>query len=370
MKIEEFALERYQSLYENRVACNLSESGVEPLSLQELLTPAELQALVQRSLGYPQTNGLDELRAVVASMYPGASADNVLITSGSAESNFIAMWSLLEPGDEVVLMLPNYMQIWGIARAQGARIREWKLRESHAWSPDLDELDSLVNARTKIIALCNPNNPTGSVLREAELERIAAVADRVGAVLYADEVYRGAERNGVITPTCHGLAKQTIVVGGLSKAYGLPGLRIGWLVGSADFIANAWHHHDYTTIAAAMPSQLAALGALREENRKRLLDRTRKLINANVPLIEAFVARHGEQFNLVPPQAGAMAFMRYKARINSTEMAELARKRHDILIVAGDCYGMDGYLRIGIGGTHEHLVEGLGRLSRLVAEIA
>src|ERR1043166_3980087 len=149
MKIEEFALERYQSLYENRVSCNLTESGVEPLSLAELLTPAEAHALLQRSLGYPQTNGIDELRATVASLYPGATADNVLITSGSAEGNFISMWSLLEPGDEVVLMLPNYMQIWGIARAQGAKVREWKLRESHGWSPDLDELDALVNARTK-----------------------------------------------------------------------------------------------------------------------------------------------------------------------------------------------------------------------------
>jgi aspartate/methionine/tyrosine aminotransferase len=166
------------------------------------------------------------------------------------------------------------------------------------------------------------------------------------------------------------MSENAIVTGGFSKAYGLPGLRLGWLVGPADFIATGWHHHDYTTIAAALPSQLAALGALREENRQRLLQRTRTLINANLPLVEAFVARHGDQFQFVPPQAGAMAFLRYQAKINSTELAELARKKHGLLIVAGDCYGMDGYTRLGIGGKREHFLEGLERLSKLVAEIA
>src|SRR5207249_3047426 len=109
---------------------------------------------------------------------------------------------------------------------------------------------------------------------------------------------------------------------------------------------------------------------LREDNRKRLLERTRTLINANVPLVEQFVARHADRLHLVPPRAGAMAFLRYEAKINSTELAELARKKHDLLIVAGDCYGMDGYVRLGIGGNRGHFVEGLERLSRLITEMA
>ncbi|MDH5441215.1 MAG: aminotransferase class I/II-fold pyridoxal phosphate-dependent enzyme, partial [Candidatus Bathyarchaeota archaeon] len=231
MRIEPFAMERFQSLWENVVEYNLSESGVHPLRLEELASRDELQQLVQTPLGYNQTNGSLELRATVASLYEGGSVENVLVTTGSSEANFLSILCLIEKGDEVALMLPNYMQIWGASRAFGADVRPFHLVPTKdRWQLDWEEFDSVVSKRTKLIAVCNPNNPTGAQLGDYEIDRICDVASRADAWILSDEVYRGAERIGDTTPSFWGHYDKVIVVCGLSKAYGLPGLRIGWIV--------------------------------------------------------------------------------------------------------------------------------------------
>ncbi|MEM7585437.1 MAG: aminotransferase class I/II-fold pyridoxal phosphate-dependent enzyme, partial [Acidobacteriota bacterium] len=148
MHIETFELERLQSLWENLVELNLTESGIHPYTLRELLDADEIEALLDVRLGYGWTNGEPDLRSAIAAYYPGATQDNVLVTNGSAEANFLAMWSLLEPGDEIVLMLPNYMQIWGLARSLGVEVKPFRLRESQGWTPDLDEIRGLVSSKT------------------------------------------------------------------------------------------------------------------------------------------------------------------------------------------------------------------------------
>src|SRR6266508_2669372 len=162
MRIEPFQMERMQSEWENRVAHNLSESGVHPLSVEELLDAGDRDEVLRERLVYVQSNGTEALRAAIAVLYPGAEARNVVVTTGTAEANYIAIWRLVEPGDEVVMMLPNYMQIWGVVRAQGAQVVEWKLREEAGWATDLDELSRLLTPRTRLVVVCNPNNPTGS----------------------------------------------------------------------------------------------------------------------------------------------------------------------------------------------------------------
>ncbi len=196
MKVEQFVMERFQSEWENLVAHNLSESGVHPMSLGELLDPAEWDGLLQRRLCYVQTNGTPALREAIAALYPGATPDSIVVTNGTAEANYAVTWRLVEPGDEIVMMLPNYMQIWGVARGLGATVVEWRLREERAWAPDVDELDALVTDRTRMIAICNPNNPTGSILDEAAMRAIVKVASRHGTWILSDEVYRGAELDG------------------------------------------------------------------------------------------------------------------------------------------------------------------------------
>jgi aspartate/methionine/tyrosine aminotransferase len=367
LKLEPFEMERMQSTWENRVAHNLSESGVHPMTVEEVLaTPEERAALLREPLVYIQSNGTEELRSAVARLHPGATADSVTVTNGTAEANFIAAWRLVEPGDEVVLILPNYMQLWGIVRAFGATVVPARLREETRWRLDADELHRVVGPRTRLIAVCNPNNPTGAILSEAERKEIVAAAGRHGAWILADEVYRGAERDGKETATLWGAYDRLLVTGGLSKAYGLPGLRIGWVVGPPSTVGELWGRKDYITISPGALSDRLARAALRPEVRARILGRTRGILAANYPVLEEWLARRGDLFRLVPPRAGAIAYLRYAWRVNSTELVTRLREEQGVLIVPGDHFGMDGFLRVGFGNEPQDLRAGLQRIDAVL----
>jgi len=370
MKIEIFELERTQSQWENRVKYNLTESGIHPYSLNEILDKEEIKDLLSLRLGYGQTNGSIELREAISRLYPGTDLDNVLVTNGSAEANFITIWTNLEPGDELILMLPNYMQIWGIARSFGVTVKPFYLREDLNWGPDLDELKSLISPRTKMIAVCNPNNPTGAVLSKEEMKEIVHIAMEAGAWIYSDEVYCGAELNGEETPSFFGLYDKVIVCCGLSKAYALPGLRLGWLVGPKETIEKSWASHDYTSIASGILSNHVAALVLQPERRKKVLNRNRKILKKNLVELEKWIDKHKTLFNLIPPKAGGIAFPRYSLEINSTELATKLMKEKSVFIVAGDLFGMDHYLRIGIGSEKNYFLAGLSLFDETLQEIS
>lgn len=371
MKIDIFELERIQSLYENLVKYNLTESGLHPYTLQELLTEDEIKNLLDVRLGYGQTDGSIALRDAISRLYNRADRTNVLATNGSAEANFIGMWSLLEPGDEIVLMLPNYMQIHGLARSFGANVKPFHLKEHLLWGPDIDELKNNINANTKLIAICNPNNPTGAVLSKQDMETIVELAREVNAWVYADEIYRGAELDGVERPSFYGNFDydKVIVTGGLSKAYGLPGLRMGWLAGPAEFIENAWAYHDYTSISTGILSQEIATKALTPEMRPKLLGRSRRMLNENLGELQKWIDSHSDLFRFVPPKAGGMVFLHYNMDINSRELATRLRKEKSVFVMDGDCFGMDHYIRIGIGSEKDYLLAGLDLVDELLNEI-
>ncbi len=369
MKLETFEMERLQSVWENRVSHNLSESGVHPMSLEELLDPDERGDLLRQRLVYVQSNGSPALREAVAALYPGATADNVVVGNGTAEANYIAIWRLVEPGDEVVMMLPNYMQIWGVVRGQGATIVPWRLREERGWAPDVDELAGLVTSRTRLIAVCNPNNPTGSILGEDAMRGLVDAAQRHGAWILSDEVYRGAELDGHETASLWGRYDRALVAGGLSKAYGLPGLRIGWVVGPAPTIAELWARKDYLTISPGALSDFLARKALGPEKRPGILARTRGIVNGNLPVLLQWLRAHGDGFRLVPPRAGAIGYPRYSWPIGSTRLIERLRDEQSVLVVPGDQFGMDGFLRIGLGNERHDLKGGLDRIGRVLASL-
>ncbi len=362
MKIPIFELERVQSIYENTVEYNLTESGFHPYRLDELLSADQLVELSRTVLGYGQTNGSIPLREHIAALYDGQGIDNVLVTNGSSEANFVACHTLVEAGDEVVIMVPNYMQIWGIVEEMGAQPLAFHLREENGWAPDLDELRRLVTDRTKMITVCNPNNPTGYTLSEEEMGEIVAIADHVGAWIHADEVYRGAELDGVELPSFAGRYGKVIVNGGLSKAYALPGLRIGWLVGPTETIADSWAYHDYTSITAGILSNRIAEIALSPEVRPGILARNRSMLLQNLQVLLDWLAPYGDLFRFVPPKAGGMAFMNYDLEINSTELADWLRTEKSVFILAGDTFGMDRYFRLGIGAEKATLTTGLDRI--------
>lgn len=361
-----------QSTWENRVEINLSESGVHPLRVEELCdTPALRAALLEQELVYTQSNGTPELRRAIAAMYPGATEDHVEVTNGGSEANYVCVWNLVEPGDGVVMMVPNYMQTWGLARGFGGVVKPWALKEvregsSVRWKADLDELQSLVTAKTKLVLICNPNNPTGARLTAAELDGICAIAGVHGAWVLADEIYRGAELDGADTASIWGRYDRAIVTSGLSKAYGLPGLRIGWIAAPPALVAKLWSYHDYTTIAPGAMSDLLARTALEPARRERIIGRTREIIRANYPVVREWLDLYGDQFRHAPPEAGAIVYVAYNYPINSTELILRLRDAHSTLIVPGDHFHMDGYFRLGFGSQTGYLKEGLRRLNALL----
>ena len=363
MKLEPFVMERTQSIWEHKVKINLAESGVEPLRLGELLDGSSIE---DTRLSYPQTNGTEALRDAISDLYPGSDHENVVATNGTAEANYISVLSVLEPEDDVIVMLPNYMQVMGIARTLGANVIPLPLHEDLGWSIDLDELQGLVNDKTKLIAVCNPNNPTGAVMSEDTMRGLAKIAGSVGAWILSDEVYLGAELEGDVSATFWGWYDRLMVTAGLSKAYALPGLRMGWVVSDREHIAHLWSYKDYTTISPSALSDRLSQVALEPVRRAKILERTRGILNDHFPLVRAFVERHGNRLSYVEPKAGAIAYIRYGWDVNSTELTERLRDEKSVLVVPGDHFEMDRYLRIGYGYDRSELEEGLALCSEFL----
>lgn len=370
MKIETFEMERWQSLHEHDVELNLSDSGAHPLTLRELLELApDLDGLLDQALEYTPTQGTPLLRERIAALYPEATPANVLVTTGGAEANCIAAWTLVEPGDQVVAMVPNYGQLPGLVRGLGAECVPWELSpdwQAGRWTADLQRLESLVNERTRMILICNPNNPTGAVFDGEWLDGVAAIADRHGAWVLADEIYQGSEFDAPPTPSIWGRGERVIVTNSLSKAYGLPGLRLGWIVSSQGAIEEFWARHDYTTIGPGALSDLLAQRVLEAGVRARILQRTCDMLNLNCARVASWLERAPDRLRWIPPRAGAMAWLRYDHPLGSRELAERMRSEHSVLLVPGQHFGSEGWLRIGFGAQSDKLERGLERLGDLL----
>jgi aspartate/methionine/tyrosine aminotransferase len=368
MKIEYFKMERMQSQYEFMVDYNLSESGVHPLSVEELLPREQFEEILKTPLGYLQTNGTAGLRERVCALYPGTNIENIMVTTGSAEANYLLAWSQIEPGDEALFMIPNYMQLWGLMRAFGADVKTFSLKEDLNWNPDPDELKKLITPKTKIICVTNPNNPTGGRLSKEARETILELAEKAGAWVFSDEVYLGAELDRQTTQSFWGTYDKVVVSNGLSKAYGLPGLRMGWMVAPEEFIQKVWPYHDYTTISISAVSDRLAKIALMPEKRNEILERTRTILNDNIGLLMSWMGKQEGLFRCIPPQAGAIAFPRYHLDINSTTLVDRIRETKSVLICPGDHFGMDRYLRLGYGEEKPKLEKALSLIEEAINE--
>ncbi len=359
-----FELERWQSTWENRVGRNLAESGVHPVSVGELLEMAGAAAsLDDVRLGYGWANGAPALRERIAALHGGGvSPDAVTITHGSAEANFVALWELVRPGDEVAIVMPAYMQAWGLVPMLGGRVREVWLREELGWQPDPEELGAAAR-ETAGVVVTNPVNPTGSVLCAAARQALVDGAAESGAWILADEVYAGAELDGPRTRSLHGEAPRVVSTGSLSKAYGLPGLRLGWAVSTPTMAERLWARTDYTTISHGPLTEHLATLALDPTVRDRLLARTRALLRSNLAEVRGLADAGLVSFR--DPDAGAIVWVRYDPELGgSSALAERLRRDEDLLVVPGDQFRMDGWLRIGYGEEPGALRDGLARLGR------
>lgn len=360
-----FLLEREMGKWEHQVEYNLSESGVHPMSARELFDqdPQLIEDFINVELNYPQANGSDELRERIAALYPDATASDVLVTSGAAQANFTSILTTLDPGDELVVMLPNYMQIYGLAKNLGLELKTFSLEHELGWGFDIEKFQQTVSDKTRLIAICNPNNPTGHVMTPEEQVAVVSAASRVGAWILSDEVYAGAEhKTDEVTPSFWGQYERVLAIGSMSKAYALPGLRIGWVVSNPHMMDEIWARQDYVTITSTVLGNKLAAYALSPPVRARILARTRQYARRGYANLERWCQQHRDMLSVTPPQAAAIAFVHYNRLVNSSQLVSRLIHEQSTYVVPGDHFGMDSYLRISYGLAQDYVNEGLRRV--------
>jgi aspartate/methionine/tyrosine aminotransferase len=370
MNFQNFDLEYFQSQFERSVEINLADSSVKCANVSDLLAGEDPLPLLELPLYYPEVNGTTILRERIAALYPNASAANVLVTVGAAQANWLVCSTLLEQGDEVIVVSPGYRQVWGLARNAGCRVKETSLRAENNWRLDLNELESLAGPKTKLISIVNPNNPTGSILSREEMQKIVSICQKTGAWLHADEVYRGTELAGDETPSFWGMYERVICVNSMSKAYGLAGLRIGWAIAGPEMVEELWRRHEYTVIAAAGPSMKLAEIAFLPAKRKMLLGRQRELSRTGHTVLENWVREQEGRFSVSPAVATSIAFVGYNFDMPSAELADHIRRKASVLVAPGGYLGTENHLRITVGYEPEKVMTALQRIGAVAAELA
>lgn len=372
MHIEPFGVEIWMNEWETRCEWNLAETCVESLTIAGLLTLAgknssDLSELLPMKLTYGAIEGSDRLRQAVAAIYENQSPSNVLITHGTIGANMLVHKTLVEPGDHVVAVVPTYQQHYSIPASIGANVTRLQLKEENAFLPDLEELRRLAVPGTKLIALNNPNNPTGALMDRALLQEIVEIARACGAWILCDEVYRGTDQQGDgMTTSIADLYEKGISTAGMSKAYSLAGLRLGWITGPQELIEAACIHRDYDTISVGMIDDHFAALAL--ENRAQVLARSQRITRGNLQILEDWVEREAK-ISWVKPRSGTTALLKYDAQMSSREFCVALLGETGVMLTPGSALDMEGYLRIGYANGPEVLRQGLQRMSEFLARI-
>lgn len=355
MKVRDFALEVFFGRYEFSAPYLLAQSDCESMSIESLLAlePDGEEArrdFLHTRLGYAENDGLPELRHAVAGLCGNLGAQRVLLHTGAEEAVFNAMNVLLEKGDHLICMFPAYQSLYEVGRALGCEVSFWPFHQTaQGWALDPEDLDALIRPNTKAIVINTPHNPTGYALSAAELREICALAATRGIWLFADEVYKGLEPEGAAAPWSCELYERGVSVGVMSKAYGLPGLRIGWAASpDAGLIAKMSRFKNYLSICCAAPSEALALLALRHG--PAILARNRAIISENLRISDAFFSRHADLFVYNRPRSGPIAFHKIRISTPIREFCETLARESGVLLLPGSVYEVDGpYFRMGYG---------------------
>ncbi len=351
MEIRPFQLERYYGHYEFVADHHLSASDCESLGVGELLelTGTQPETLLDLHLGYTTTKGSTELRTAIAALYPNGAPEDVLVCNAPEEAIFLAMHALLEPGDTVVVQTPCYQSLKEIAASIGCQIREWKVRETNSdWQVDVDELGGLLDG-ARLLVTNAPHNPTGWMPTQAQWQEIAGLVETHRVGWFSDEMYRWLERtpSQEVRPAAMS-AGGAVSLWGMSKTFGLPGLRVGWLVSTDHALLQRIETlKDYTSICSSAPSEVLATVALGDAS--EIASRNRKRIAGNEQVMTEFASRHGDLLSWRRPMAGPVSLARL-LRGSAAEHADLVRTRSGALLVPSTLFDMDDrYLRIGSG---------------------
>jgi len=370
MDIEPFGVEIWMNEYETTCEYNLAETCVYSLTVAELLEFCELpreslEDILSLKLSYGAIEGSERLRTAIAALYSNQKIENTLVTHGTIGANSLVHQSLLSRGDEVIAVVPSYQQHYSIPESIGARVKLLQLREENRFLPDLAELKSLVTSDTKLIAMTNPNNPTGSLMDRARLEEIVDVASGVGAWVLCDEVYRGTDQTGSGT-TCSiaDIYEKGISTAGMSKAFSLAGLRLGWIVAPVEIIHKVMIHRDYNTISVGVINDHFAALAL--ENHEALLNRSKMITRRNLAILTKWVDNE-PSISWISPASGTTTLLKYDSEIPSREFCVQLLEETGVMFTPGSAMGMEGYVRIGFANPTDVLEQGLKLVSGFLA---
>ncbi|MED3995426.1 aminotransferase [Peribacillus frigoritolerans] len=367
MNIKTFAVEQWMNEYEVEAVYNIAETCVESLTVNELISidgtnPEKfLVDLGKNKLTYGHIEGSLDFRTLVSNQYQSLDADNVLVTNGAIGANFLLLYSLIQPGDHVIAVHPTYQQLYEVPTSFGATVDLLPLREENNYLPDLNELKSLVNEKTKMIIINNPNNPSGAIIEKEMLEEIVEIARSYDAYILCDEVYRKLlQEDDLVVPSIVDLYEKGISTSSMSKVLSLAGLRLGWIAGPKEVIYECFRHRDYTTISCGMLDDILAVHALK--NYDKILDRNRKIIKENLTILDAWVEKE-PLISYVKPRAGTTAMLKYDLPVSSEDFCIGLFKANGAFLTPGSCFDIEGHVRIGYACKTEVLEQGLQKVS-------
>ena len=371
MRIEPFGVELWMNEFENNCRYNLAETCVASLTVDELLEltgvgAAAFDEIRSMKLTYGAIEGSARLRSAVAALFADTDASDVLVTHGAIGANKLVHEALVEPDDRVISVQPTYQQHYSIPASYGADVAILRLRPENGYLPDLEELRSLVTDSTKLVAINNPNNPTGSLIPPEMLAEIGEIASSAGAWVLCDEVYRGTEQEGGPGPSIIDVCERGISTGSMSKAFSLAGLRLGWIAGPSEVIGAAMHHRDYSTISVGMIDDHLATIAL--EHADVLLERSRSIVRTNLAVLSDWVEAE-DRVSWVKPAAGTTALLDYGIEMGSREFCVELLDKTGVLFTPGSALAAEGTVRIGYANTTEVLEAGLPLVSKFLASI-
>lgn len=370
MKINNFKLECYFGLYEFTAPYLLTQSDCESMTTKELLAmePGSEEGYLNLKLGYTETWGDPELRELIAGLYKNMKAEDVLVFHGAQEAIFGYMNVMLEEGDHMIVMYPNYQSAYEVVNSvPGCTYSKWYVRDDgEKWVVDFDELEKLIQQNTKLIAVNTPNNPTGYTLTNKEMERLCDICKKNDLYLFSDEVYKGLELDGEKREWAADHYEKAVSLGVMSKAYGLAGLRVGWLASKDhETLDKCVHFKHYTSICDSAPSEYLSKVALKHSD--ELLERSRNTIKKNLKLVEEFFARHTDLFEMKPLNAGPVAFHKLLIDMSAKEFCQMAVDKKGVLLLPATIYDYEGeYFRVGYG--REGVAESLKKFEEFLYE--
>jgi aspartate/methionine/tyrosine aminotransferase len=372
MHIKPFGVEIWMNDYEDHCEYNLAETCVESLTIAELIELTGrnndlLSELLPLKLTYGAIKGSDRLRMAISNLYSNQRPDNILVTHGTIGANSLVHQSLITRGDQVIAVVPTYQQHYSIPESLGADVRTLKLREDNHFLPDLVELEALATSDTQLIAINNPNNPTGSLMDRMMLEAIVEIAKGCDAWILCDEVYRGTDQVGSgKSASIVDLYEKGISTAGMSKAFSLAGLRLGWLAATEEVIEQVMIHRDYNTISVGLLDDYFSILAL--ENSDKILARSQKITRGNLAILSDWIDQE-PAISWVRPNSGTTALLKYDFNISSYDFCIKLLEETGVLFTPGSALDMEGYLRIGYANNPDILRSGLKQVSDFLAKL-